>query len=212
MTNSTPWSLEKELARLTGVSNLEDALRALHIIPDDVCGPISVQRDQDWKRGGAETYLYRFWISASPTFERGVVLKACTPSFGGAKPEVVLSQWIERRNLIRQCGGITPILYAEGNGIIVEELLPYSLKQAVLAASTAEKSSLLMGVADYFSILLSQGFTPIAPNRDLFSHGLDVVPVDFGQDLGNPRQSVDAGVFSGVSSSNVGGRICRFIL
>ena len=90
------------------------------------------------------------------------------------------------------------MLYASGNGIIVEELLPYPLEQAVLAASLVEKGILFVGVADYFNILLSQGFKPMAPDRDLFSHGLDVVPVDFGQDLGDPGQSVDAAYFQGI--------------
>ena len=79
----------------------------------------------------------------------------------------------------------TPVLYAWGQGELLEEDVPWSLLEAIARVGEVPES-ILLGLAKLAGIVASLGFLPVELFDDLRGHGDDVVMVDFGQDLGPP--------------------------
>lgn len=179
----TDWTLEAELKSLAGASDLADALSTLGLADpgQDQC---HLETTTDWYRSGAETYLLRFSVRASHGEPREYVLKACV-GFSPAQPiSSVLDEWISRRRLIEAAGVAVPRLIGHGKGLIVEEYIPHALSE--LLAKTSPDRGLLLSLAQFAGVLSAYAFQPIGPFVDLRSRGVDVSPVDFGQDLGPP--------------------------
>ena len=180
---STEWSLEKELCRITPASSLRGALCDLGLTQHD--DMFTIRTDNDWVRGGDETYIYRFWISHEDGRISGYVIKACVAFVPGVSLDSVLREWISRRKLLAKNGVPTPKLVACGRGIVVEELIPYKLKN-ILVNSSSAPIDILRQLATFAGVLSKLGFEPVDAFHDLRSRGYDVVIVDFGQDLGPP--------------------------
>lgn len=178
------WSLEKELCRISNSKTHEEALLKLGLI-NEKNDKYTIQRDSDWTRGGAETYIYRFWVSHDNGSEEGYIIKACVAFEPNSNLDKILSEWVKRRKLLASKGVKTPRLLSYGEGVILEELIPHRLKD-LLVSQPESNQKLLNDLAYLAAILSALGFEPIDAFHDLRSRGNDIVVIDFGQDLGPP--------------------------
>ena len=179
------WSLTDELCKVAGVKKISDALHLLGLLNAPTASFHLINFDNEWRRGGAETYIYRFQIEEEPGQRRDVLLKACVAYAPGGSLDGLLRNWIDRRNLLSATGIQTPKLYGWGHGLVIEEFVQYQLVERLKSGETPRKS-LLGGLAKYAAALSKLGFAPVEPFADLRSRGDDIVVVDFGQDLGPP--------------------------
>jgi len=179
------WSLETELTKLTKTRHISAALFHLGIIGDPD-SKYTIREQAEWERGGAETYVYRFWVRNQQHREVGYIIKACAVFAPNSRLEKILLEWISRRKVLSENGISTPKLFAYGHGVVLEESIPYSLKEN-LARSSADSKNLLKDIAFYAGTLSKLGFCPINPFKDLRSRGDDIVVIDFGEDLGPPQ-------------------------
>lgn len=185
-----PWTLESELAKLTGTKNWSEAFVSTGLA--DQNGEITLLRSQDeWERGGAETFVYRFWTVDGAGVESAHILKACVPGIG-VPLEKVLAEWMNRRSQLEAEGASVPRLYTFAHGLIWEELLPLRLEAALARVSNAKAAALLTQLATTLNTMLQLRFDPVDPTYDLWSRGDDVVIIDFGQDLGPSRREPNA--------------------
>ncbi len=180
---ATPWTIEKELCGLAGAACVRDALCRLGII-EEASPEATIDEVHSWKRGGAETFIYRFRVS-QPDTVHDVLLKAVV-AFSTARSLGELGdEWVERRRLLEHDGIRTPRLYHAGRAIVVEEFIPEGLS-GFLRKRPAAATHLFDQVIRYAATLEKHGFCPIAPFHGLRTDGTDVFAVDFGQDLGPP--------------------------
>jgi hypothetical protein len=177
------WDLESEISRLTGAHDLYEGLRRLRIIEGPDARP-EVIRDPEWVRGGAETYIYRFWIRGEGDHSKGYIIKACAAFSFALSLEGLLESWVSRRLLLSSAGASTPELFACKQGVIIEELIPFSMLEVLRHAVGKNRDHMLYSLASLAAIYSAYGFAPIDGYSDLRSRGSDVVIVDFGQDLG----------------------------
>ena len=59
------WSLEKELLKLSQKNSLADAIYSLNLLPKDEKFISLDESESEWTRGGAETYIYKFFVIIS---------------------------------------------------------------------------------------------------------------------------------------------------
>jgi hypothetical protein len=180
---ASPWSLEKELCGLAKVRSLPKALWRLGVIGEP-SPDVILEEVQDWTRGGAETYIYRFRVVLGGTVH-DVLLKAIvgfslTQSLTG-----IAQDWVERRRLLDREGIRTPKLYCAGRALLMEQYVPYNLAD-FLRETPAAASRLDHQVIRLAAVLDRLGFCPISLFHSLRTDGADVFAVDFGQDLGPP--------------------------
>jgi len=180
------WTLAAELQKLARRDSLVESLRHLGVIAETSPCPV-ISEDSEWVRGGTETYIYRFWLheNAAEPLNQGFIIKACVAFSFGSELEEILLSWVERRKLLAAFGISTPKLYAFGEGVILEELIPYPLEELARSSRRIEQS-LLIQLAQLAAAYSHYGFKPIRGFSDLRSRGQDVVVVDFGEDIGPP--------------------------
>jgi hypothetical protein len=186
---STDWSIDKELQKLANAPSTEAALRALGLLGQDAGEFELISAPEGWFRSGAETYLYRFRLRKEG-LDTSLVLKACVAYAPATTLDAVLQAWMDRRQLLASHGVRTPQLYAWGDGVILEEDVPFELKE-MLRERSPSMDLLLFSMAETGGAVTSLGFLPVSLFEDLRSHGEDVVMVDFGQDLGPPFVAKD---------------------
>lgn len=186
------WSLLGELQKLTGASSEAEALFELGIIPD-IGISYKLRTDSNWQRGGAETYIYRFWVSVKQNIETGYIIKACVSPNVFLGIEGVIKEWLSRRELLSQNGVKVPKLFFAGQGVIIEEFIPWELRQYIKSNPDSLKI-LLPSIINYVETISQLGFAPIDCFTDLRTRGNDVVVIDFGEDMGPPRMVQDPSV------------------
>lgn len=177
--------LEKELLRLSGNNSLEQALASIGISLASTPTAGASFCATKWRRGGAETFIATFSITESKR-QRTFVIKACTPPPAGIPIDQVLASWSERRLLIQQAGIQVPTLYYLGEGVLIEEFIPYSLGEFLIQSDLSVPAYQLGRLAGTLAALK---FSPTDFLSDLRTRGTDVVMIDFGADLGG-RTSV----------------------
>jgi hypothetical protein len=178
------WSLDAELKSLAGEDDLTLAVKNLGLVPADAPS-FSIEVSDGWYRGGAETYIYRFRIGTCLGYSAEYLLKACVAFSPGRTLERILDSWIRRRRLLSQLDISVPALFARDDGEILEEYIPYSFLEE-LRGESRNAAHLSRSLAEYAGSLAGLGFKPIEAFADLRSRGCDAVPVDFGEDLGDP--------------------------
>lgn len=183
--DTSKWTLEGELRKVTGAASEAEALLALNIIPDFNI-TYQIRSDKDWTRGGAETYIFRFWVSTPGHGEKGYIIKACVSFNIALGIEGVINEWLSRRRLLSQSGVTVPNLVYAGHGVIIEELIPWELRE-YLRDKPQALGQLFPLMVDYAAVLSKWGFAPVDGFYDLRTRGMDVVVIDFGEDLGPPR-------------------------
>jgi hypothetical protein len=182
---NSAWTLERELCKLGKSTVFSEALHKLGLLnqPDN---KFDFRKDDAWVQGGAETYTYRFWIKEDGGVDSGYIIKACVAFSPGTSIDNILQEWIRRRKLLADEGVSTPFLVTYGNGVIIEELIPHTLRE-ILIKAPIEQNKILKELSSLAGVFSNLGFAPINAFADLFSRGDDVVVVDFGQDLGPPN-------------------------
>lgn len=129
--------------------------------------------NEGWKRTG-ETYTTDFFIG-----NEHLIAKACTKF----APSETMDEWLQRRQQLQTLGIKTPELKARQGALIVEEYIPFTLRQAYEIANEATKQKLERQFVEMYGKVIDAGFRP-GSLHDVRSHGDDVVMVDFGEDLG----------------------------
>ncbi len=180
-------ALASELRRLSHRNSLEDAVTSLGLW-SGALSPMATLRSTEWVRGGAETYVMTFAIEDGAKIET-FLIKACVPTALGRPLEAVLADWVRRRELLAAAGVAVPRLYYSGEGVLIEEYIPFLLLDRLRNVELI----LAFELGRTFGVLRRLGFNPINLMGDLRSRGHDVVVVDFGEDLGDPRQQNSEG-------------------
>ncbi len=174
-----------EIIQLAEAESLEEAVAKLNMLPLTGTSKIALKMLSPWTRGGAETYVTTFDITAgaecAPCILKACVAFAITP--GGV--EAILESWIARRRLLAAHGAAVPRLYAYGRGVVLEERLPYRA-QDLIAAKSATRPAVLASLFKLTRALEQVRFQPVSILPDVMSDGERAVLVDFGQDLGDP--------------------------
>lgn len=126
-----------ELKRLYPCEDIQDALLGLGLKKTGEVAELS--EIKGWHRSGGETFATYFSLE-SGEFQKPprFVLKACCPS-SFSDVDKILDKWLMRREFIRISGLETPILYARGPGIVLEEFIPYSIEDAIRRNDRSEK-------------------------------------------------------------------------
>lgn len=182
--NVLMWTIESEICKLASKANIRSALFQLKLLTDED-DRFELREIHEWKRLGAETYIYRFELCRNHIDVRQFILKACvawSPTLG---LESILASWIERRKMLSAEGIATPWLVGWGEGVILEEYIPLTLREQI--TDIRYQQSLLYQLANYAGVLARLGFLSIDAFTDLRSRGSDVVAIDFGEDLGPPH-------------------------
>ena len=140
----------------------------------------------DWERSGAETYSYIFDVVSA--VRTRLILKACVALAVGRSLDTVVEEWVKRRSLLQSHKVATPKLFGHCQGTILEEFVFYDINDVL--RRSAKPELIASGLGHLAAVLVSLGFHPIQPFHDLRSRGLDVVVIDFGEDLGPPGGSL----------------------
>lgn len=180
---ASPWSLEKELCGLAKVRSAPKALWRLGVISEP-SPDVILQEVQDWTRGGAETYIYRFRVLFRGTVQ-DVLLKAVVAFSTARSLTEIADEWVARRRLLESEGVATPTLYCAKRALLMERFVPYNLAD-FLATASASSNDLIDQVIRFAATLDKAGFFPVAPFHGLRTDGASVFAVDVGQDLGPP--------------------------
>lgn len=191
---ASTWTLAGELTSLAQCDGLADSLRKIGLLDaGEALGSLEVIRD--WYRSGAETYSLHFGVTTSAGMLRKCMLKACVASPGALPLAEVFAVWLERRAMVSELGISTPVLYATGRAVLVEEYIPYTLAEALGRAR--DRTVLLTELGATAARLVRGGFVPLSAH-DWRSRGTDVVLIDFGQDLGpaNLARGSEGGLLS----------------
>lgn len=175
------WSIEQELLTMSQQPTLNDALLYLGLLPPGEI--MSSIEGGEWVRGGGETFHIVFQIYTQNERVYKYIIKACVTFGGGTGVLSKVSEWISKRELLKISGISTPNLYATNNGLILEEFIPYSIKEVEFSPK------ILSDLAKLTGTLTNLGFSPMEGFfSDLRSRKDDVVIIDFGEDLGHPNQ------------------------
>lgn len=185
---TTGWSLERELCKAAGVDSIGPALIELGVLGRGE--RLEEWREiTTWQRSGAESYLYRFEVVASSGRSISLLLKAFVPFPGPVSLEEGLEELLRRRRILADRGINVPRAYYSGNGLIVEDFIPYALSD-IIERLTQERASYVRMLAHllfYAAVLDELGFVPVEAFDDLRCDGRRVYVVDFGEDLGPPN-------------------------
>ena len=177
------WTLEKELRGLVDASTTGEALCRLGLAsdPDD---PPRLEEIHPWRRGGAETYLYRFKVIGAAQ-EHDVLLKAVTAFSTTRTLRELVDEWVCRRHLLASGGVRMPKFYFSGRGLLVEQYVEEKLAHRLRRrpANSVELTDQVFALAGIMDRL---GFSPVSAFNRLRTDGESVYIVDFGQDLGPP--------------------------
>lgn len=175
-----PWTLEGELKQIAGEQDIVASLTRLGMVTsDETLVDLTITRD--WYRSGAETYGLCFAVETGLKGTRNYFMKACVAYSGGVPLAEILDQWLGRRDTLNDLGVQTPMLYAKGSALLVEEYIALTIWQAL--KKTQNRMEVLASIGWTAAKLVNAGFAPMS-THDWRSRGRDVVIVDFGQDLG----------------------------
>src|SRR3972149_3432393 len=97
VTSLPSWTLEAELCKIAGVPDIGRALHTLGFLSSPTVSFRLNRTGNEWVRGGAETYLYRFNVAEEDLRPIEAVIKACVAFSPGTTLERILKSWIERR-------------------------------------------------------------------------------------------------------------------
>lgn len=177
------WTLEKELCGLAEANSVGAALWRLGLT-EHAESAVRLEERHGWRRGGAETYVYRFKVISAET-TRDVLLKAVTAFSTSRTLNEIADEWVHRRQLLAQGGISTPTLYFAGRALLVEQDVGEKLA-SWLRRSPSNSIQLTDQVFRLAAVIDRHGFAPMCVFNGLRTDGEAVYVVDFGQDLGPP--------------------------
>jgi hypothetical protein len=180
---SSNWTIQSELCKITDKASLADALTTLGVIAPGESN-FRLTGGQNWSRWGSETYCCEFAVQRINRPPTRLLLKACVAYSPNATLDQVLAEWVGRRSLLAQRGVTTPRLYFAGQGILLEDFVPQSFWSTLAEVREARRAALLQELCNYIGALSQLGFRPVDAFSDLRSNGTDLVAIDFGEDLG----------------------------
>jgi hypothetical protein len=177
------WTLEKELCGLVKAPTVGEALRRLGLADSPAVVP-RLEEVHGWRRGDAETYLYRFRVIAAPRV-RDVLLKAVTAFSPSRSLTDIAEEWVHRRQLLAAGGVSTPALYFAGRALVVEDYVGEKLA-VWLRRNPGDNIQLTDQVFRLAAVMERHRFVPLCAFDGLRTDGQNVYVVDFGENLGPP--------------------------
>lgn len=145
--------------------------------------PAVLRINNPWQRKGSETYATDFWVERNGS-EQHLIAKACIKFY----PKETMHDWLARRRVVEAHGVAVPKLHAVDGATLVEEYVPFTLKQAYVCANSDTRETLKHAFIITYRALVGAGFSATGLH-DARSRGDDVVVIDFGEDLGPPVQT-----------------------
>ncbi len=172
---------ERDILTFSGPADTQDWLVHHGLVAEDtvLC---SIRVIDDWDRPGSESYLLHFavdYTTEGVTETAEFVSKSCIKVPGTE----TMQEWLARRRQLDALGIETPKLYVAEGASLVEEYIPYSLKEAFDMATDEGKKRILEELARIYELLFSNGFWPRIMT-DVRSRVDDAVVIDLGEDLG----------------------------
>ena len=183
----TEWTLEKEICEIAKKNDIINALHHLGLLTCLTC-EFDLLIEEDWKRGGAETYIYRFLVKQKDQAPQHYIVKACVSFHPSRTLSEIIDDWISKRILLEDYAVSAPKLVGKGSGLLIEEYIEYNFSEAIKNAHkkpTKSFDQLLIQLSNYAAAIYKLGFSYVEPYNDLRSRGEDLVAIDFGQDLGS---------------------------
>ncbi|MBL7100515.1 MAG: hypothetical protein ISS23_01010 [Nanoarchaeota archaeon] len=154
----------------------------------------------EWQKGGGETYIAAAMLGIEKgieSYERSFISKAVVT----LSVDLTIKNMLRRKELLESEGVKAPKIYSVSEGCIYQELIPYSIDEAVKLGRFGDK------LFDDLIFIASQvdklGFVSLNFIGDLRTDLKDVYYTDFGFDLGEPNP--------GVVSDEAYNRLLRFI-
>lgn len=184
------WTIESELRRLSGSETIGEAVVLLGLA--EAGEDVAIELAGPWRRGGAETYICEFSVTQGRKSPREFILKACVAFSPGRTLHEILEEWVRRRTILSNHGISTPHLAYAGEGVVLEERVPYALASVLSLSDVDVRRKLLHQLGKLTGVLAAQRFAVVNPFSDLRSHGSTVCVIDFGADLGPPHQEFSA--------------------
>lgn len=176
-----PWAVENELCKLARTEKLEEALVRLRVLNvNEQVARVTILAD--WVRGGAETYLYEFTVDTIGGERVALVLKAYITFPGPFGIDEYISELVARRNLLASHGVHVPVLHYAGDGVVLEQRIPYSLSE--VEAPLRDVLPYREQLHRIATCLDSLGFQPVSWLDDLRTDKQSIYMIDFGHDLG----------------------------
>jgi hypothetical protein len=177
------WTLEKELCGLVNAASTGEALWRFGLAEHSE-DALRLEETHGWRRGGAETYLYRFKVIGGKR-THDVVLKAVTAFSTSRTLTELAEEWVGRRRLLADAGVATPTLYFAGRALLVEQYIgeklgPWLRRRPDNGIQLTDQVFRLAAAMD------RHGFSPVGSFERLRTDGENIYIVDFGQDLGPP--------------------------
>jgi hypothetical protein len=171
------WTLERELTEMAGIKPVQNAIYTLGLLPqhERLAGFVT----ENWAAGGAETYLYPFILRAESGWNRRYLLKAVVVFGSDVAVGRTAERWQLRRLFLDKAGIRVPKCYALYKATFLEEWIPDALEDELRYPERAPRC--LESLTRYVGVL-----DAVDPFRDLRVKAGQVVPVDFGSDLGPP--------------------------
>jgi hypothetical protein len=167
---------------MAGHKPVQKAIYTLGLLPphERLAGFVT----EDWAAGGAETYLYPFTLRAESGWNRRYLLKAVVVLGSDVTVGRTAERWQLRRVFLDNAGICVPKCYALLNATFLEEWIADTLEEEL--RSPERKLLCLESLTRYVGVLDAYRFSAVDPFRDLRVKAGQVVPIDFGSDLGPP--------------------------
>lgn len=150
---------------------------------------VAINSRAGWERLGSETYILTFsfdsltedYVQSRRTF----IAKAITKY----KPNQVFCEWNERVKKLKNLNVNVPRFYSYHEGTIFQQYIPYSFDEAWSTADGPSRKRLIQELGHIASALDYAGFSPVSLIHDLRAEKEKIYIVDFGSDLGAPKES-----------------------
>ncbi|MGW8816393.1 hypothetical protein [Gordonia terrae] len=158
---------------------MEDAVKVLGLAASSEFRVIEVA---DWYRAGSESFVYVFDLVSNDGVQR-LLLKSFISGSGDTAGG--FADVLARRKQISMAGLSTPTLYCAHRATVLEEFIPYSLREVLSRQDPGGIRPILHRIFETARVVDSLGYAPQGFLADVRSRGSDVVLVDFGSDFGS---------------------------
>jgi len=175
------WTIEKEILTLSEEKNIRSALISAKLleIHDEL---VEIQEIENWRRGGAETYVYTFQLIYRVANPKKLIAKAMV-AWQAALPAEQQARWQYKMNDFTALGLKVPQCFLSGKSLIIEEFIEHDIRSYY--QQTELKEEFVSAVTEYGLIVINSGFAPVNIIGNLRTDGKQIYWIDFGTDLGD---------------------------
>lgn len=139
-----------------------------------------------WQRGGSETYIAAARLKIEKdgkSYEISFISKAIVT----LSIDITIKNMLKRKKLLEEKGVKTPEIYSISEGCIIQQYIPYSIKEAIKIERFDD--NLFDEIISIASKIDKGGFESLDYIADLRTDLKNVYYTDFGFDLGEPNKN-----------------------